>query len=138
MGIEYDDNRVVRNAVPTDPGLSYVQLYLNDGIARLATRTIPVRIGIFAPSGWSASVEAVRVMQNAMLVNPNSLAEFDPSTAAWVANLSLRYRLAKRRGFLAFGIANAFDRQLALQELDPANPRFAQRRLLFARASLLF
>jgi tetratricopeptide (TPR) repeat protein len=138
VGIDWDYERVLHNYLDNAADPVPYTLFLPDGIVRLNTRAIPLRLGAFAPAGWSISLTVTRVDQSAMLVDPGTYAEFDPSVSAWVTDLAARYRLPGHRGFLAFGVSNLFDRPLILQEIDTVNPRFAPHRLAFVRATLTF
>lgn len=138
LGVDWDYERVLHNYLDNAGDPPPYTLFLPDGIVRLNTRALPLRIGAFSPGGWSVSVTATKVDQSANLVDPGTYAEFDPSVRVWITDLSARYRLPRHRGFLAFGVSNLFDRRLVLQEVDTVNPRFAPHRLAFLRATLTF
>jgi hypothetical protein len=56
----------------------------------------------------------------------------------WLTDLSLRYRLPRRMGFISLEARNLFNRKTRFQDTDPLNPSIAQGQLLLGRIQLVF
>jgi tetratricopeptide (TPR) repeat protein len=102
----------------------------------LDTHRVPVGIGFFHPSGFSASVTASYWNQEGVFIDP-STGEILPATDTfWLVDLAINYRLPNRYGFLTFGATNLFDTDFNYFEVDFDNPTIQPKRAIFARFTL--
>ena len=63
---------------------------------------------------------------------------FERADTGWIADFTLDYRLPKNFGLASLGVKNLSDQTIDLVETDPANPRIALGRFIFARLKLSF
>lgn len=107
---------------------------------RTRTEVLPLGAWMKLSPQWSARIEAVRVRQQATIVDdpaPTSRTEH-----AWLANARASYWSVDRRFGLALAIHNLFDRRIALQDTDlngnPRVPLFHPRRAVVLQATVQF
>ena len=95
---------------------------------------VPLGIQFFTPSGWTVAVKGTYVWENYDSGTVGSVTE--QRSDFWLADATVSYRLDKRRGFLAFGVTNLFDRHFAYQQLDTSNTEMQPSRMIFGRVTL--
>lgn len=96
---------------------------------------VPLGILFFTPSGWTLGLKATYVREDyeSGTVGDTTTQDSD----FWLADAMVSYRLPQRRGFVAFGATNLFDRHFAYQQLDTANTEMQPARMVFGRVTLL-
>jgi tetratricopeptide (TPR) repeat protein len=99
---------------------------------------VPLTLGWFLPSGLRFSLTQTYIRQDASLLVAIGAPEVTIDEGFWVTDLSLRYRLPRRRGFVGLEVRNLFDHESRFQDTDPLNPTVAQRQLLMGRIQLVF
>jgi outer membrane receptor protein involved in Fe transport len=111
----------------------------DDGIIRLDTQFVSIGLTLFPFEPFFAQCISTHVRQTGRLQAGPDADSFDVNERFWTTDISLNYRIPGRRGTFAVGASNVFDRDLhSFQELDKANPRFAARRIAFARLVMQF
>jgi tetratricopeptide (TPR) repeat protein len=78
------------------------------------TNSLPVSIKYFSPSGWYAGITTTFVDQEVQRDPFSSQASGEDSFH--IVDLSIGYRLAKRRGAISLGVYNATDEQFMYQD----------------------
>jgi outer membrane receptor protein involved in Fe transport len=114
---------------------------LVDGFERLETRRIPVSLNLFNARNLHTGIRATYVAQEgnfspfetfpAPVIEPGS-------DAFWVVDLSLSYRLPKRRGAVSLSLDNAFDEEFRFQDTDPENQSIMPERMLAFRFTMSY
>jgi len=97
---------------------------------------VPLGIQFFTHSGWTVAMKGTYVSETYDSGTVGSVTE--QKSDFWLADAMVSYRLPQRRGFLAFGATNLFDRHFAYQQLDSANTEMQPARMVFGRVTLLF
>ena len=129
LAVQYEVDRMTRPEEATG----------DEGIVRLDTRFVPIRLALFPFAQTSVQLVSTYVRQTGRLQVAPGTDSFDVDQSFWIADLAASYRLLIPRGIITLGVSNLFDRKIeGFQELDPANPRFAQGRLAFVRVTLQF
>lgn len=108
---------------------------------RVDTRSLPLDVRYFHPSGWFAGLGATHVDQR---VRPSPLLE--PSATRdrfWLVDAIAGYRLPQRRGMVSLEVHNLFDESFLFQDLDfhtseARGPEVVPERTVAARISLSF
>jgi outer membrane receptor protein involved in Fe transport len=114
---------------------------LDDQITSLKTHRLPVSLNIFSGKGLHARAEATYVDQRGDF---SPVATFPQpiivpgSDTFWVLDLSLSYRLPKRRGSLSLNLDNALDQTFRFQDTDPENQSIMPERMLALRFTLSY
>jgi outer membrane receptor protein involved in Fe transport len=114
---------------------------LDDQVTNLKTHRIPVSLNIFNGIGLHARAEATYVDQEG---NFSPVATFPEPTIVpgsdsfWVLDLSLSYRLPRRRGSISLSIDNALDQTFRFQDTDPENQSIMPERMLALRFTLSY
>jgi tetratricopeptide (TPR) repeat protein len=109
------------------------------GFTEMRTQRLPVELRYFGVQGLTAGVRASFVHQEGdfLMTTP-----FPPHPGGedtfTVVDLSLGYRLPKRRGVLSLNIDNAFDEAFHFQDIDPENPSIMPERMAYLRFTLAF
>lgn len=116
--------------------------FLSDGVMTSRTHRLPLSLNYFAPNGLRAGVTTTYVSQtgdftprveNTMIpIIEHGEDDF------WVVDLSLGYRLPRRRGSISLEMDNVFDREFRFQDTDPENPTIMPERLLALRFTLAY
>ncbi len=99
------------------------------------THRFPLSLGYYHPSGWSGSLRPTYVHQYGQF---GSASEKDDSDRFWNVDLSLDYRLPKRRGRISLEVQNMLDEAFNYKETDNALLLFRGARGLTLRVSLGF
>lgn len=106
----------------------------------LDTHRVPLRLRYFQPDGWMAGTQLTWIHQE--LDDSRAAAGTVDSTEFTVWDLSVGYRLSKRRGVVSLDINNVLDRQFEYQDLslftaDELNrdQRYIPERTIMARAT---
>lgn len=114
---------------------------LMDGIESMRTHRLPLSVNFFNDRNLHARIKATYIDQQG---NFSPVATFPEPTIVpgsdsfWVLDLSLSYRLPKRRGSVSLGIDNALDREFRFQDTDPENQSIMPERLLALRFTLSY
>ncbi len=127
LGAQYLYERFKRN--PKQPG--------EEDIVSSRTHRVPLSVGIFLPNGLGGRITSTYVYQAGRFGNFNE-GIYRGSSRFWVTDLSVRYRITKRRGLIELKAKNLFDRRFRFQDTDPANPTICPKRLIIARLILWF
>lgn len=125
---EFDDEEIARPQLLPGP----------EGIVDVRTVRVPLGVRSFHESGLAFSATASYVKQYGLFAVDINSSAFAKSDSAWIADISMDYRLPLRRGQLSFGVRNVFDSPISILETDPVNPRVAKRRLVFGKLRLNF
>jgi hypothetical protein len=125
---DFDYERIIRPQL--NPGA--------EGIVDVRTQRLPIGVRLFDESGLAVSATASRVKQSGVFAADINSSPIDKADSAWIADLSVDYRLPRRRGIVSFGARNLFDSRIDLFETDPINPRIAKRRVIFGKLRLNF
>jgi hypothetical protein len=111
---------------------------LGAGFEELETQRLPLGVGFFHPSGFSASVTATYWNQEgqfeAFFGDPANIRA--GSSDFWLVDLAMNYRLPKRYGFLSVGATNLFDEQFQYFELEIGNVTIQPTRTVFVKFTL--
>jgi outer membrane receptor protein involved in Fe transport len=114
---------------------------LVDGIKEVSTHRIPLTVNMFGRSRIHGGIKATWIEQrgqfNALTQIPDPIIE-PGQDSFWVVDLSLSYRLPRRRGNVSLNIDNAFDTDFRFQDTDPENPTLMPERLLALRFTLAY
>ncbi|HET6515237.1 MAG TPA: TonB-dependent receptor [Thermodesulfovibrionales bacterium] len=107
---------------------------------KLRTHRVPITVGYFDPSGFSATVKATYVNQQGDFVptGPGNYALVPGKDDFWVFDAAIRYRLPKRFGMISLEAKNLFDEKFKFQDTDPGNPRIFPDRLILLKLTLAF
>lgn len=124
-------------------GQDYVrheQLTGNEQIRDYRPRQLRLAGHLFDAAGWGVDmgVTWVRTRGTLNTLDLASLSWVDtPIDGAFpVADVAVTLKLPRHRGQVSVGVLNLFDRRFQYLEMDPANPRFAPERYLYARLRL--
>jgi outer membrane receptor protein involved in Fe transport len=110
------------------------------GPIELDTHRVPLGIGFFHPSGFSASVTATYWNQEGTFtpfLDP-TVPRRTGSDNFWLVDAAISYRLPKRLGFITVGVTNLTDEDFRYFEVDFDNPTIQPTRTVFARLTLAF
>jgi hypothetical protein len=107
----------------------------------LLTRSAPVSLRYFAPSGWFATLGATWVRQTVERLPASTLAS--GTSDFTLVDAGLGYWLPSRRGQISIEARNLFDRQFNYQDVnfqtsEPRSPRFLPERSVFVRLTVSF
>jgi len=107
----------------------------------LLTRSAPVSLRYFAPSGWFATLGATWVRQTVERLPASILAS--GTSDFTLVDAALGYWLPSRRGQISIEARNLFDRQFNYQDVnfqtsEPRSPRFLPERSVFVRLTVSF
>jgi len=130
VAAEYQDERVDGNGDR-----------LVDGFERLETRRVPVSLNLFNAKNLHTSIRATYIEQEGTFSPFESfpVPVIEPgSDAFWVVDLSLSYRLPKRRGAVSLSLDNAFDEEFRFQDTDPENQSIMPERMLAFRFTMSY
>ena len=128
MSVDYEYERIERPQVLTGA----------EGILKLTTERVPLALKLFNANGLTFGVSTAYVRQRGDFSVDVGFPEFSKKDNAWVTDIYLDYRLPQRLGILSIGAKNVFDKEINLVDTDPAFPLVPSRRLVYARARLLF
>jgi tetratricopeptide (TPR) repeat protein len=106
------------------------------GPKKVDTHRVPLGMGFFHPSGWSATVTATYYNQHGRVFR---LATGLPQSAKedfWMVDAAINYRLPKRYGFLTLGATNVLDKKFKFFDPDLNNPSIRPGRMMFFRVTL--
>jgi tetratricopeptide (TPR) repeat protein len=101
----------------------------------LNTHRVPVGIGFFHPSGFSASLRATYFNQNGTFVL-NDQSTRSGRDDFWIVDAGISYRLPQRYGFITIGATNLFDKEFKFFDRDVNNPSIQPTRTFLARITL--
>jgi outer membrane receptor protein involved in Fe transport len=109
----------------------------------MRARRLPLELRYFAANGWTAALRASIVHQEgefAVMPSPMSpVMQFAPGEDSFsIVDLSVGYRLPKRRGVLSLNVDNLLDEDLRFQDIDAENPSFAPERMAYLRFTFSF
>ena len=107
----------------------------------LLTRSAPVSLRYFAPSGWFATLGATWVRQTVERLPASTLASGKSDFT--LVDAALGYWLPSRRGQISIEARNLFDQQFNYQDVnfqtsEPRSPRFLPERSVFVRLTVSF
>ena len=108
---------------------------LTDHPRRLNTHRVPLGVGFFHPSGFSASLKATFINQDGKFVLLNENVRSGDGSF-WTFDAAINYRLPKRYGFITVGASNLFDRNFKFFDRDLRNPRIQPDRVFFTRLTV--
>ena len=108
---------------------------LTDHPKTLDTHRVPLGIGFFHPSGFSASLKSTFINQDGKFVLLNGNVRSGDGSF-WTFDAAINYRLPNRYGFVTVGATNLFDREFRFFDKDLRNPRIQPDRVFFARLTL--
>jgi hypothetical protein len=110
------------------------------GPIKLDTHRVPLGIGFFHPSGFSASFTATYWDQEGQFTP-----FLDPTVPVrngqdnfWLLDAAISYRLPRRLGFITVGVTNLTDEKFRYFDVDFDNPTIQPTRTVFARLTLAF
>jgi len=110
---------------------------LTDLPTKVDTQRIPLGIGFFHPTGFSASLTATHFDQEGEFVRIDGTRE-SGSDDFWTVDAALSFRLPKRYGFVAVGATNLFDEEFNYFDTDERNPTIQPARRIYARVTVAF
>ena len=97
----------------------------------------PVSLNIFGPGYLSSTLTASYYSQRGRF-GDSSIIPFDGSSSAWITDFTVRYKLPRRAGNIAFEGRNIFNERVLFQSSGPTPPPIALARTLMVRATLYF
>ena len=109
-----------------------------EGIMELETARAPIGFQFFSRNGVTLRLATTYVEQEGIFSIDVGEEIVEQEDEAWITDVSVEYRLPKRKGLIAIGVRNLFDVSVNLLEIDPFNPRVATRQFVFAKFSLDF
>lgn len=104
---------------------------------RLRTYKVPLGVGFFHPSGFSAEFLLTGIDQSGHF-SDNGVVYVPDESAFWAADAAFGYRFPERRGLASVSVKNLFDNNFRFQDSDPRNPRISPNRLVVFRLSVAF
>ena len=111
----------------------------------LTTRTVPMRVSYFAPSGLFSSLTLTAVQQDVEFIQSTGTGFTVVSAREHFATLDweLGYRFLKHGGSVAFLVKNAFDEEFRYQDqnfqsVEKTAPTFLPERTVYLNLMLLF
>lgn len=108
-----------------------------ESIDETEAHKVPLGIQFFTHSGWTVSVKGTYVWEKYDSGTVGSVTSVtEQKSDFWLADATVSYRLTKRRGFVAVGATNLFDRHFAYQQLDAANTEMQPARMIFGRVTM--
>ena len=110
----------------------------SEGIMELETARAPIGIQFFSQNGVTLRLATTYVEQDGVFSIDVGEEIVEQEDEAWITDVSVEYRLPKRKGLIAVGARNLFDVSVNLLEIDPFNPRVATKQFVFAKFSLDF
>jgi outer membrane receptor protein involved in Fe transport len=128
ISVDYEYERIERPQVLTGA----------EGILKLTTERLPLALKLFNANGLTLGASTAYVRQRGDFSVDVGFPEFSKRDSAWVTDIYLDYRLPQRLGVVSIGAKNVFDKEINLVDTDPAFPLVPSRRLVYARARLLF
>jgi Flp pilus assembly protein TadD len=104
---------------------------------------IPLGIRFYPNSAWTFALKATYVKEyydsgSICPVGAPVCSVTEQDSDFWLADATVTYRLPQRRGLVAFGATNLFDKEFAYQQIDTANTEFQPARMFFGRVTLYF
>ena len=113
------------------------------GILNVETHRIPLGIGFFHPSGFSARLKATYIHQKGTYQSSGSSAP-DPlsipttrgADAFWIVDTGISYRLPGRLGIISLMAKNLLDDSFKYQDTDPVSPVMQPRRTVFLKITV--
>lgn len=103
---------------------------------KLTTHRVPLGVGFFHPSGFSAAATATYWKQEGEFPDPFTQEFISGKDDFWLVDLAVNYRLPKRFGFISIGARNLFDTDFNYFDVDYDNPMIQPKRTFFARVTL--
>jgi tetratricopeptide (TPR) repeat protein len=110
------------------------------GARELKTRSAPLGVNFFHPTGFSASVKGTYIDQDGDFERQGTGGTFeDADDDFFLVDAALGYRLPKRYGRLTAGVRNLFDTEgFKYFDTDEDNPRIQPDRTFFIQLTLAF
>jgi len=107
--------------------------------SKLNTHRVPLGVGFFHPSGFSAALTGTYWNQGGTFLytaaQPNPFNRFGRDQF-WVLDAAINYRLPQRYGFITFGATNLTDQKFKFFNMDFNNPFIQPKRMLFGKITL--
>jgi tetratricopeptide (TPR) repeat protein len=108
----------------------------SNGLIELNSHRVPLGIGVFHPSGLSASLTATYFNQEGDFTGAVEIGRRSGHDEFWTVDAAIKYRLPKRWGFITVGATNLFDTEFKFFDVDLNNASIHPVRTLFARVTL--
>jgi tetratricopeptide (TPR) repeat protein len=105
-------------------------------LTELNSHRVPLGIGVFHPSGLSASLTATYFNQEGDFTGVVTTGLRSDRDEFWTIDAAINYRLPKRWGFITVGATNLFDTEFKFFDADLNNASIHPVRTLFARVTL--
>ena len=99
---------------------------------------VPLGLGMYLTNGLSFHLTQTYIRENGTFLVAIGAPSVTIDEDFWLTDLSLRYRLPRRMGFISLEARNLFNRKTRFQDTDPLNPSIAQGQLLLGRIQLVF
>jgi tetratricopeptide (TPR) repeat protein len=107
------------------------------GFTEMRIRRLPLETRYFGRSGFTAGVRVSHYHEDGVFQFADG--SWQPGADDfWVSDLTLGFRLPKRRGVLSFNIDNLFDKHFRYQDVDTENPSVIPERFAYIRFTLSF
>jgi Tfp pilus assembly protein PilF len=107
-----------------------------ESVSEIRAHKLPLGIRYFTASGWTYGLKGTYVHENYDSGGTPVPGVSKQSSDFWVVDASVSYRLAGRRGFVAFGGTNLLDNNFAYQQIDALNPTMQPARMIYGRVTL--
>ena len=107
-----------------------------ESISDVKAHTFPLGIRYFTASGWTYALKGTYVHETYDSGGTPVPGVTSQSSDFWVMDASVSYRLARRKGFVAFGATNLLDNHFAYQQVDALNPSMQPARMIYGRVTL--
>ena len=107
----------------------------SEGTTRLDTHRVPLGLGYFHPSGFSALFTTTYAHQRGKFILVTG-ANQSGSDDFWTIDATIRYRLPNRYGFLTVGVTNLLDKKFKFFETSLNNPTVQPDRFIFGTITL--
>jgi Tfp pilus assembly protein PilF len=107
-----------------------------ESVSEIKAHKFPLGIRFFTNSGWTYALKGTFVHEDYDSGSTPLPGVTKQSSDFWVVDATASYRLAKRRGFVAFGATNLFNEQFAFEQVDGLNPTMQPSRMIYGRLTL--
>jgi tetratricopeptide (TPR) repeat protein len=108
------------------------------GPIKLDTHRVPLSVGFFHPTGFSAFVTATYWNQEGTFTPFLGTSNRTGQDDFWLLDAAVSYRLPKRFGIITVGVTNLTDENFRFFDVDFENPTIQPTRTVYARLTIAF
>ncbi|HUL82451.1 MAG TPA: TonB-dependent receptor [Gammaproteobacteria bacterium] len=104
----------------------------------MRSRRVPIEARYFGRTGLNAGLRVSHYHEEGLFLSSTSPLYEPGEDDFWVTDVSLGFRLPKRRGVLSLNIDNLFNKDFHYQDIDQDNPSVVPERAAYFRFTLSF